>query len=279
MGDEKTTSLTDYYNQQVNIIRALQPGVINYGEDAIHDTRVAFKRLFSLVEYFQYAVPGKSRLSRRIRHIRSFYKGLGRLRDLHILRKGEAHWPGSFFPRYLHQELNRNESLARFSLHELQQGGWEKSLRKTGARIEKLSARISQGHSSLKLGMLVCDKIQRIQTDLENNPYFIDWHEIRRLVKDIYYLLEIGEIVGLNTAALVSEREVLRKTGSLLGDWHDLYQLQCFLFDYLIKHRDTLQDDRIAELKAMIARLEEYCNALLAKVPAMLINCLVFDMG
>lgn len=249
-----------YFEHQVdkidrNYIRA----VLRHDGEAIHDLRVAIKRLRTLRRLLRENQLLKPSARNFIRDLRKIYRPLGRLRDLQVrmallgqyklveddlfspvlenlengcrrsrlrLRSTFRHFPYTAFYRFKHSRPYRK-------------GG-------PGIPIDQRS--------------FLTRRLRSILIHLDMEDRFVHYHEIRKKLKEIDYLLEMQGQSALHFDGLSRDLKELKQLEDLIGGWRDRLLLLEELHPVILAQGTTLefaQEVKVEHLRTDIRDMEQ----------------------
>ena len=214
--------------------------------DAVHDMRVAVKRLNSTVRMLNFKERTNFRLKKSFRPLRFVYKQFGKIRDYQVLN-------GLIVK--LQDKVGTNlKVLANNCEYCLQK---EIDLLLTKIRYFRYLAikrnfKLIERYIELKGTEMLVQKVLlyyedrmsllKFYSDKLNEEH--DLHEARKMIKDIGYLMEMSAEVLTD---FVSELKKYKELGSILGRWHD----RDVLLDYLRLNKNELNLNKTDYDKAM----------------------------
>ncbi|MCW3786346.1 CHAD domain-containing protein [Plebeiibacterium sediminum] len=213
--------LHSYVNKQLIVFADnLNMASLNHNEDAIHDLRVALKQVFAVRNILKQSVLDyEHSFKPRFHLVKTLFKTAGIIRDrqimMHLAQERLMH---NEYVNY-RRKCNRMIKPAFLKLQEI---GESQNLKKEIRYI----TRIFYALDILRPEFVINIFIKRIsenekQIKEQQNKANANYHLIRRLIKEQYYLLSIlKEVYKYNS----DENQIAKKKemGSKLGDWHDL---------------------------------------------------------
>ena len=216
--------LLSYYNHQVEAYRENFTKVCeDFGFDAIHDMRVAIKRLRAIIilaEKLDTNLQGK----RVGGDVRRFFRLSGRMRDAQVqqalLKEYETSLNTDFGEYASYLLILERKSIKKFKdyLHPLSPNDFTADLELTlPALILKTdTAGIKSAISSLIAKLF--HSIDQLKAQQHEDKHL---HKIRRQLKQISYLLSVYGTKDPDFPKPVETLKLLEKTNHLLGKWHD----------------------------------------------------------
>lgn len=220
-------ALINYYLAQSGKYKAnLQIMHESMSETAIHDFRVAIKRLRTVHELLQELHPESVDAASQSAAFREVFKTSGKLRDIQvqidILEDVSLH--NHKFYTHFYAYLRKKESVATSNLYDFLYG-------------KDYPVDFSDYHESVEILVQDVDEdvllstIDRMVNNLmiqnfnlfnqENQAESL--HEIRSNVKRCHYLLTIAKYLTPDTNEILTKKiAIVNKAGDMLGNWHDL---------------------------------------------------------
>lgn len=220
--------------------------VNTFQEGAIHDMRVSIKRLRLLYKLINFCFDENFEPGKRAKYLKKVFKSAAGLRDVQIQK---------ILIEDIEIKLNihLNEAKSRLQKQEnieiahlkafLSKFNYIK-LEMQFQKVEKtINAPINYSNTEIYEGIrkYFHNRISMINQLL--NKDIVDYHKIRKRIKELAYLLEIQYI---NTENASGKLEQLKQMGKQLGDWHDIevfLKTQVFLQDnkvlYYLKEQQT----------------------------------------
>ncbi|MEN8121017.1 MAG: CHAD domain-containing protein [Bacteroidota bacterium] len=199
-----------------------KPAITTTNEKAIHDMRVSIKRLSLLYRFLDFCSDNQFCAKKKARLIDKVFKSAGPLRDVQIQLS-------------ILDNLKEEIGTAYYNLNEVL-----KSKEKLGIRDFKKKSNSFVAHeinhlfnfSEAVLKIIIDfpalplafdnyddNRRQKIRCLLKSNEQNINFHKVRKKVKDITYLAEIQQIYEDKPN---DELMLLKLLGRKLGDWHDI---------------------------------------------------------
>ena len=213
--------IQSYYEKQVSKIdKNFYNAILRHDGDAVHDLRVAIKRLRALrrlLKENRILRPGARQF---IKSLRKIYRPLGRLRDLQV-SEGLCEEYGLttecwFEPMKLEFESARNRCYRRlfqafrhFSYVDFFRFKYSRPYRNTGpgAVIDETS--------------YMTRRLKSILAHYKEKDQMHHFHEIRKKLKELYYLTEIKQENRLFYRSVVRDLEALKQMEDNIGGWRD----------------------------------------------------------
>lgn len=211
--------LQHYINTQKEIFLSNFDNAISKQElDAVHDLRVAVKRINAVIRLINHNQDIKSISNKHIFNIKLLYKKLGPFRDIHVIKALLKKQNNSKEIKV--SQIIKNLNIAEHILTDLFE--YDKTLFKK-RKAKKSFTKIKKQAISFNESILL-DKYYRLIKDREvsflkyinkNNPEY-DLHKARKMIKELSYLFEIQ-----NSKEIQKKLKTYKELGSLLGKWHD----------------------------------------------------------
>ena len=242
------------------------------GVDAVHDLRVASRRLRAFGVTFRELIP-KKRLARLEKRLKRVTRAVGALRDLDVqleLVSGRLEAASSELDRaaleHLLEQLDvqREQGLRRAErrLAKVELDAISRQVQRASkAALARLAERSAEEYALSVLGGLVADAADQLPPDGVEDPERL--HRLRIDVKELRYALELFEpLLGSKFEALYARATTLQE---LLGGHHDLVVLTQLVGERSAQlrkaKRDTLSrglehafDALVAERQALYKR-------------------------
>ena len=244
-----------YLDYKLNLSNARKEGKA----DAVHDFRVAYKKIAALFKFIIYS-DSKRLYSRYIEEwknkLANPYKLGGKLRKYQLIINQIQKLNPDISNSVLYNELN--EKITQYK--ELFVNGLKFHRNTSSRQIRLMLKSIDDDH-----GIFNENRFKEFYTtissdalnQLETNPPE-HWHDIRRQLK-VCYLLSSS---GIKNSNLPSEISILYRTAEQdLGKWHDLMVLKNFLIKNNIQTKDDLNGIIIQINSEMIAIEEMVINS------------------
>ena len=230
------------------------------GKKEIHNLRLDLKELFALLNILELCIDGfPKEYKPSVKAIRSIFKLTGEIRDNQLVEKHAK----EILPLKAYKAIKKNTA----ENIEVTKQKLKKALRRLDLEDVKLSLILVFGETShIKGKMIVLNLKHRIKRDEEKirkelNKKNANYHQVRRLIKEQYFLLLTLRNVFKEE---VKQKQVKRnnRSGKLLGDWHDLIILRSKMSRWKValpKGYLKLIHNREARLLKQAKRIELYC--------------------
>lgn len=231
-----------------------------YNEDAVHDSRVAIRRLREPLALIR-AAHANDHLEVLDGRLDKAFKGLGQVRDADIAQQLVKHIEGRFslaptVIAHLRATISRDQADGRRRLIKLLESTDAASLGESfkAARHGEWSWFWARTHWREQLARHVHDRVSDVVRALEHGGgvYFPNRsHRARVAIKRLRYALELAGALGVETGA--NDPGALRKAQNALGKAHDR--------DVLLQRIDTLAEDEDAMPKREVTLTEQFLTA------------------
>ena len=251
--------LLDYLSKQKDeFIRNYKIAVKTQDVDAVHDMRVATKRLNTLIRMLNFNEKANFRLKKGFKPMRFVYKQFGNIRDFQVLGVLVAEFQTKTGLN-LTTLVKECETRAKTEINLLKE-----VIRYFQYSAIKRNFKLINRYIRNKTSEELCSKIMLYREDRAKLLEFYsdklnkerDLHEARKMIKDTGYLMEMltDELPDFAT-----ELKTYKELGSLLGTWHDREVLLAYLksqranlelknielnkvFEEIVKERSDLED-------------------------------------
>jgi CHAD domain-containing protein len=235
----ETRMLTSLLDNQTYVFRTQLEGIREGGVDAVHDARVATRRIRELLALLP-AVPGRDGEDEVVKNYRKVGRALGRVRDIDVqialIRGLEDHAPNAA-PSLLivrqdheHQRLGKTRRLIKT----LEKVDVDALTRATGeSHPASLRRRLTSTGWRHQLERLVTERAHTAVHAIAHatGVYFPKRaHAARIAIKQLRYAAEIAQSTG--NEAMQDGIKALRKGQEILGDLHDRQVLSQIVEDY-----------------------------------------------
>jgi CHAD domain-containing protein len=249
-----THTLASLLDQQASVLRTQLDGVYDGGVDAVHDARVATRRIRELLALVP-VVPGRDGEDEAARGYKKIGRALGKVRDIDVqlalIQNLEGHAPQTAPSLVLVRQNHEGERLAktRRLIKMLERLDVDRLLRAvTDGHRTGLRRRLSSNGWREQLKRLVVERAHNAVDAIAHatGVYFPRRaHGARIAIKQVRYATEIADATGLT--AVQAAIKTLRKGQEILGDLHDRQALA-----------DTLEgfgkDDRVDPVRILLSR-------------------------
>lgn len=231
-----------YIRHQINLFKKHYLYAYNPGNrEAIHDYRVSLKRIRLLMKYL-----GEISETMRLRNafkkarLNKVFKTGGILREIQINRKLLKEYENKENRKFrdFRFYMKKKEVKARRKFREV----WKKfSFRRLyNFRLRLIRAYTDTPESFITehLDIFLNNRLQQIENLVKDKEVENHLHRIRKLTKDIKYLLELSELSKKDIGSLKLNIERITLLEDLIGKWHDylVFKEECNAFEeYLIK--------------------------------------------
>ncbi len=251
--------ILEYFQNQKNVFNLnFESAFSQNNEIAIHDMRVSIKRLrliYKFLDFFtdkQFCAKKKAKLLLRV------FKSVGPLRDaqiqLSILEGFKANLGSDCTSLFEFLKLKEKTGLRIFmqesKLFDItkinQLFNFSEALLKIIIEFEGLAKAFEDYKKNRQ---------QKINNLLKSAKHKIDFHQVRKRIKDLSYLAEIQMIQASEPN---SQIQYLKQLGKKLGDWHD--------FEVFLSELNTMnlaQKESIKNFKEIEEKLKQQQQVIL----------------
>ncbi len=251
----KQQILKYFQNQKNQFDLNFEPAFSIANEKAIHDMRVSIKRLRLIYRFLDFVSDKQFCTKKKSKLLVNVFKSAGPLRDAQIQLS---------ILEELKEDLKSNyPNLNEFLNIKLKEG--IKKFREKGVtfNVNEIDQLFNFSEAVLKIIIDFPDlqqafenyknnRQQKIQTLLKSAKNKIDFHQIRKRIKDLTYLAEIQQI---QIEKPNNEVIHLKQLGKKLGDWHDL---EVFLNELnSIKSKQKKTGDDIEKIEVKLKQQQE----------------------
>lgn len=233
--------LETYLAKQCSVFLATYDLTLSsFDHDAIHDLRVAIKRIRTVFMLLEQMFPDQFKTGKAEGDLRELFRLSGRMRDAQVqqqLVSAYAETLNSSFEEYLNYLKNAEEKAISKFTKRLKGYQAEKDLDAKQDRVVTLLASADCDALRKHIILLVNDllnNVRNIQADAAHDEHL---HEIRRKLKQCHYLLSIFKKDDVALLHLHATLETLDKANDLLGDWHDRLVAMETLEQFFKKHK------------------------------------------
>ncbi len=246
--------LSEYVDQQLlKFYINFKQSIDDQGQDAIHDFRVALKKIFALQRILNQVDEGEGNNNHScFSPIKTLFKCAGDIRDYQVMQSGLEEWLTSTqihrFNLYLNENITRQftdlENINKdLSLDEL-----IKQVKIAFQKLYDLPETIVMDYITHQVSIYE----KRIEDELQSE--LCNYHKIRRYVKDQYYYLSILEEV-LNDNSFTELKVQKDQLGKMLGLWHDYKVLSKHIAFLALENQSEVVDGIEAKAKELIEEI------------------------
>jgi CHAD domain-containing protein len=209
--------------------------------DAVHDMRVAVKRLNTTIRMLNFNEKANFRLKKSFIPVRFVYKQFGGIRDFQVLlalvkefqEKMELDLNAiiDYCKERIEYEISElSNSIKLFEYH---------TILRNFKLIEKYIENKTHDDLSVKVLNYKANRIEKMKFYADKSNVKRNLHEVRKMIKDISYLMEMSTEVLPDFS---KELKLYKDLGSLLGTWHDRAVLLNYLRLYQRNNKNTNLD-------------------------------------
>ncbi|MCF8233571.1 MAG: CHAD domain-containing protein [Bacteroidales bacterium] len=260
--------LRQFFDKQKKIFEE-HLGLVKKSDNAelIHQLRLSVKRIRALFTFLQFLTGKPSKGKKDIKALKVVYKPAGRIRDVQVhlglLDSYEKRLQFEFtdYRSYLGMLEKQHHKDLKQSMKGFSAKPFEKLHTKTYKIIDQFSDEeiIKNAGKMLDEKFELISNLNKIPTDKEKNL-----HEIRRILKEIRYLLNIfnGNIPESKRLKVSLSR--LKQIEQTLGKWHDQVNAMLFVKAYLNSKQieDKAQKEKY---KLLLKAIRRYKSSLLKR--------------
>lgn len=253
--------LPPYFSQRVkNLFNHLHDFERNGDDISLHDLRVEMKKLRAILSFLRTIYPNH-KLKKASQKIRTVFHESGEIREYQLLQqwlvKNEFNaFDKDYFPKQVLGQLV-NDFRAKT-------GDTKQVLKEVTDDIEKYI----QATNPVLTEQYVVDLHVRITALTCEQPAKIDWHELRKLIKQwIYAVNRLGNDEVLRAEPDLSYYDKLQEA---IGNWHDaevirdsLYQKQIYLSNVIEVQKDFARAS--TKIKQSVKYRERQVGEMLAR--------------
>jgi len=232
--------------------------------DAVHDMRVSVKRLSTIIRMLNFNERANFRLKKCFKPVRFVYKQFGGIRDFQVLSELLSEYEEKMGIDFLlliqkcqqriQHETKQMQRFTRFFQYQ--------KIKRSFRLVERNLNNIPTDIVSKKIVQYKEDRSKLIKIFSDKSNDYYDLHEVRKLIKDISYLMEMSL---LELPEFASELKFYKEIGKTLGVWHDRDVLLIYLNNQL-NSKELLNFEFESIFNRIIkekSELEEECLALL----------------
>jgi CHAD domain-containing protein len=222
--------LRTYVNKRLNEFQTnLDEVVLSLDKEAIHDLRVALKRIFALRKILKSCVRDYNEsYAFYFLEVKTIFKYTGIIRDNQLMIENAIKCLNE--EEYMEFSSVRNEQLQTAKkglytyLNSIDLKRVRKDLLKVFGVLDVVRAeymiKVTQQYTGKNEGRIV----------LQFNTTNCNYHLIRKWVKEQFYLLQVlNDVFKINGSYKLINRK--KELGKVLGDWHDIRVLERHLKD------------------------------------------------
>ena len=234
-------SLLAFYNHQVDAFRENFTKVREeFGFDAIHDMRVAVKRLRAILILAKKLDPNQNRKYAEGK-IKQLFRLSGKMRDAQVqqalLKEYESKMKADFgeYATYL-MDLEQ-KSILKFQNYLYKHSTTDFTV-DLGMALPALIVKSDTTRVKSAMDSLIGEFFHNVDLLKAQQQKDENLHEIRRQLKQISYLLSAFDSRDLDYPKLNKKIKMLEKANHLLGKWHDHVVAMTYLSRFL-RNKDT----------------------------------------
>jgi CHAD domain-containing protein len=232
-----------YIKKQFNLLRKNIPRSFNLKNwDAIHDFRVALKRIVSILKFIkQHDLKKNISALYKVTRLNYIYDTGGELREIQINRRilktyrERFDYPILAFSKF----LKKKEKTAARKLRKSRVKFSQRKCRKFESQMLKTFRGIPENEILTLVDRFISGRIAEIESLILDHHVESRLHRIRKLIKSIKYMLEMTGHEKRSYGTLNFTIEKITLLEDHIGRWHDLFVFQeevNFFRDRLDKH-------------------------------------------
>ncbi len=234
--DKNDSSIRLYLFENIeNFEQNLNEAIQSLDEDAVHDFRVALKKLRAIFIFLGKTEISDVSFSNQVKKFKKVFKAAGIVRDRQVHKNLIANYEEilsadfNVYKLFIDQQISSSGDdfilVAKKALLKLNVDFWNEILMKVQSIDE---SEVLQG--ALKFIRERMEKVRRILAE-ESQDYY-QLHFVRKVVKQVRYIYEMRMSFDWNTPEHQTHLEELKTIETILGTWHD----QITLLNDLEKH-------------------------------------------
>jgi CHAD domain-containing protein len=224
------THAEKYIKKQFNLLRKNIPRSFKLKNwDAIHDFRVALKRIIAILKFIkQHDLKKNISGLYKVTRLHYIYNAGGDLREIQINRRilksyrERFDYPISAFSKF----LKKKEKIAGRKLRKSRLNFSLKKCRKFESQLLKTFRGIHEHELQALVDNFISGRIAEIETLILDHHVESKLHRIRKLVKRIKYMLEMSGYERRSYGTLNFTIEKITLLEDHIGRWHDLFVFQ-----------------------------------------------------
>jgi CHAD domain-containing protein len=234
--------------------------------ELIHQLRLCVKRISALYSYFRF-LEGKKTKNKPLKVFSPVYKPAGSLRDLQVQWDMVKTYEKRFSIKYaLYKNyLQQNQDAAFVKMKEAIKDFNLASIGALDLQTKKLLDKYTDDQLKQKAAEIFEEKLDQIKKlNLIKTNKDKNLHTVRRILKEIRYLLDIfkGQISEVKSLKVSYDR--LKQIEKTLGTWHDLLNAEEILKNFLSTTK--LEEGEILRYKILNKSINRFKNLLLKRI-------------
>lgn len=250
-----------YYKQNlISFLKHLKKVRTKPGEENVHHLRVEIKRIRAVFRLLEMLFPEDFSRKKNYLVFRNIFKSAGKLREIHINKKyfKEHKAQASKATSYI-KFLNKEELKAKKELVKYARIFNDKKIKILNKNIKELCERMKEEKIVNECVSFIKKEAFKIELLLPKRSEIEAMHEIRIRMKSL------GSIAFLLNDIDPSKEfkellETVKRTETIIGNWHDKEMLSSSLKDFLKKSKNEIQlselyKDIIKENKKVIKKI------------------------
>lgn len=226
-----------------------------FNAEAIHKMRTSTKRLRALFILISFLSDKKVNPKKRLQKIRILFKHVGKIREIQIEQMLIWNYEEklqTIYPEYLEYLLLREyQEIGRFMKHVPLIKNKDKLI--NDKKIISLIESLDNQKPTEKIVNYIQYQIEKLNQTRKKQPSNLRIHEIRTVLKQIYYLHGIITSITGKPKVLKISKLRLREMEQYLGNWHDLVNSPKYMNAWL-KTQKAEKSDKYLKLKKQIQK-------------------------
>jgi CHAD domain-containing protein len=248
--------LSNYYSKEVDLfLEHLISVKTKPAEKTIHELRVEIKKLRSVFQLLAVIAKKEINIKNYTNSLKDLFDTAGKIREIQVnqICFTKFKFPKEINDKYKKFLLNREAEL-RDSLKKTINDFDKSVLINSKKQIKKITGGLNNKKMWDACLFFIKDKTQKIENLLSagNNPLII--HKIRMQLKSLHTIASFLQKIN-PTPKNEKTLELIKQTGTLIGNWHDNLVLINSLERYFIK-KENLTENKLPLLLRSINKIE-----------------------
>ncbi len=250
----------------------------NFDMDAIHDMRVATKKMRAVLRFLEFINSG-FKAKKQLKPIKKIYKAAGKIRDTQVQQELAESYEitmNESFEELIHYLERKEVRYQENYSAELADTSIDR-IKKRQKKVKKKISKISNKKAGKQEDVFLFHGMQKINELLKNTDDPENLHDIRKILKDLNYVMQLDKKKHKNPETNTPlDKDAVSKIGSALGKWHDRFVAQEFVDEFLEKNSKLAQNKvkkyekyhrrLMADNKVLLAEVEYDIQQLLADI-------------
>lgn len=227
--------LSAYIEQTQTFFSQLEVAKETLGIEAIHEMRVAVKKIRSLSKMFKVLFSDTSDFETGFKYLRKIFKSAADIRDSHVMTEliNQYKTTGSdYYDLFLYFKILEKECIDGFI--QLAEETKQAAFKTTFEFIEKLKHQNNNKQTNRKINLYVKNKISKLSDFSETAHDERSTHKFRIKFKELNFLLGVHKTV--EESPILAE---LKISATELGLWHDKIILSYHLTNLIENSADN----------------------------------------